>query len=135
MQFANKEHWDVVVTANTDSGYGEAVLRYVERWVALMETAIDAGAQLADVVKQLSHDADTEGITGFQYGCAVSILSQCWLHGEELRRWHNCDCQIKDEGDKANESGGTLNPALLCIGDQSGGSDARAPGAVGTERN
>jgi len=33
-----------------------------------------------------------------------------------LRRWHNKENQIGTEGDKANESGGVLNPALLSIG-------------------
>ena len=44
------------------------------------------------------------------------MLAQCWVHGEALRRWHNRDTQIGTEGDKANESGGVLNPALLTIG-------------------
>ncbi len=53
---------------------------------------------------------------GFMYGTAVSILSQTWKHGEQLRRWHNKETQIGNEGDIANEKGGTLNPALLTIG-------------------
>ena len=48
------------------------------------------------------------------YG-AVSTLSKVWEHGEELRRWSNLDLQIGNEGEKANESGGTLNPALLNV--------------------
>ena len=44
------------------------------------------------------------------------MLAQCGVHGEALRRWHNRDTQIGTEGDKANESGGVLNPALLTIG-------------------
>jgi hypothetical protein len=50
------------------------------------------------------------------YGCAVSILAKCWQHGDQLRRWHNLKTQIRDEGERANESGGVLNPALLNIG-------------------
>ena len=49
------------------------------------------------------------------YGCAVSALGLFWEHGEELRQWHNLKTQIKDEGEKANASGGVLNPALLTI--------------------
>jgi deoxyribonuclease V len=49
-------------------------------------------------------------------GCAMSILSQVWVHGEQLRRWHNLKTQIRNEGEKANESGGVLNPALLSLG-------------------
>lgn len=63
-----------------------------------------------------SHTADTEGVTGFMYGCAVTQLYWHWVHGEELRRWHNLDTQIGDEGEKANESGGVLNPAILTFG-------------------
>ena len=56
---------------------------------------------------KLSHEADVEGITGFMYGCAVSILSQCWKYGEELRKWHNKEYNY--EGD------GVVNPAVFTI--------------------
>jgi hypothetical protein len=74
------------------------------------------GATVAECAQRASHLADDEGITGFMYGCAVSILSKVWQYGEDLRRWHNIDTQIGTEGEKANESGGVLNPALLSIG-------------------
>ena len=76
---------------------------------------MEKGEKLEDVANECSNEADTEGITGFMYGAAVSVLASCWEHGEELRRWHNLKTQIRDEGEKANESGGVLNPALLNI--------------------
>ena len=66
--------------------------------------------------KKICFNVDQEGITGFMYGCAVGILSQVWVHGEQLRRWQNKDTQIGTEGDEANEKGGVLNPALLRFG-------------------
>ncbi len=39
-----------------------------------------------DNADELSRDADTEGITGFMYGFAVSILSQCWEYGKYLHK-------------------------------------------------
>ena len=63
---------------------------------------------VAGCAEEASHIADTEGITGFQYGCAVGILSQVWVHGEKLRRWHNLDRQIGNEGELANEKGGVM---------------------------
>jgi hypothetical protein len=103
---------------NTD-GYGSAIFRYAEAWADLMEEKIDTSSpiqnQINFIADQLSRDADTEGITGYMYGVAVNILAHCWVHGEELRRWH-LDCQISNEGEKANEDGGILNPALLTIG-------------------
>lgn len=52
------------------------------------------------------------------YGCAVGMLAKAWKHGEDLRRWHNLKTQLANEGEKANEQGGVLNPALLRIGGQ-----------------
>ena len=100
---------------NNQDGYGACGYRYVERWADMMEEKMAAGEKLADIAKQTSHDADTEGITGAMYGLAVGVLSHVWEHGEELRRWHNLDRQIRDEGEQANESGGVLNPALLTL--------------------
>ena len=96
-------------------GYGLRVVTYGEEWAELMEERIEHGDTLASIANETSRKADTDGITGFMYGCAVSALSQFWVHGEELRRWHNLDTQIGDEGERANEGGGTLNPALLNI--------------------
>lgn len=115
MKLKNKKLWDETVAKNQDS-YGGGAIRYTEAWADLMEKLMAEGAELSDIAEKASHDADTEGITGFMYGCAVGILAQVWEHGEELRRWHNLDSQIGTEGEKANESGGTLNPALLNIG-------------------
>lgn len=71
---------------------------------------------IVDNAERCSRKADTDGITGFMYGAAVSALAHFWVYGEELRRWHNKDVQIGNEGDIANETGGVLNPALLTIG-------------------
>lgn len=109
--------------AKNDDPYGNATVVYAEQWAYLMEKTIPANATspqvtrfLVDNADRLSHEADTEGITGFMYGCAVSGLAHFWVHGEELRRWHNLKTQIKDEGERANESGTVLNPAILSIG-------------------
>jgi hypothetical protein len=100
---------------NTDP-YGGEVVRYSEAWADLMETRMRGGDTIAECAKATAHKADNNGgITGFMYGCAVSALAKFWEHGEELRRWHNLDAQLNDEGVKANRSGGVLNPALLNI--------------------
>lgn len=93
--------------AKQSDEYGRCVFRYVERWATLMELDIKQGLSVRDIAESKSHEADTEGITGFMYGCAVSILSQCWTHGEELRKWHNKEYNYEGEG--------TVNPALLTI--------------------
>ena len=71
--------------------YGHACFTYAERWAEMLENAIDNSPDesmkvILDNADRLSREADTEGITGFMYGAAVSILSQCWKYGEELRK-------------------------------------------------
>jgi hypothetical protein len=115
MQFRDETNWKKFAEDNQDP-YGSACVRYAKAWAEQMEMLMKDGATVEQCAKKASHDANTEGITGFMYGCAVSILAQCWIHGEALRRLHNRDTQIGTEGDKANETGGVLNPALLIVG-------------------
>jgi len=117
MKFKNKEAeklWLEGVQNNQDS-YGKAGYDFALSWANAMEERMEAGAELMDIAKELSHEVNTDGITGFLYGCAVGVLSDVWKFGETLRQWHNLDIQIGNEGEKANESGGVLNPALMNI--------------------
>ena len=83
----HKIDWITGLQNNTDP-YGSAVYRYAETWANLMEVKMEQGMKIEQIAEDCSDEADTEGITGFMYGCAVQILSNCWEHGEELRRWH-----------------------------------------------
>jgi hypothetical protein len=114
-ELVDSAKWEEGLSKNQDP-YGFACYRYAARWANFMERDIAAGKLLADIAEATSHEADDEGITGFMYGAAVSVLSVVWKRGEELRRWHNLKTQIGKEGEKANESGSVLNPALLSIG-------------------
>lgn len=106
--------WEKCKANNSDPYVGRAV-RYAEEWGRLMQTRIDNGEKLEDCADELSRLADDDGITGFMYGAAVSILAGCWRHGDALRRWHNRKTQIGTEGDEANDSGGVLNHAVLVM--------------------
>lgn len=106
MKLKNKEKWEKFVAINNDP-YGSGVVRYAERWANMMEQEMENGKPLIEIADATSHKADTEGITGYMYGCAVSILSQVWEHGEELRKWHN-----KEYG---YDGDGTVNPAIITI--------------------
>lgn len=114
IELADEAGWQKSKKVNSD-GYGGAIMTYAERWARLMQVEMSNGKKLADVADATSQEADLEGMSGFSYGCAVSQLASCWKHGDELRRWHNLDAQLGDEGEKANESGGVLNPALIGI--------------------
>jgi hypothetical protein len=116
MKTKDENEWNAWVDANDDDRYGRCCVRYAEAWANEMERRMESGEKLEDVAKQAGHDANKDyGITGFMYGAAVEMLSQCWEHGEVLRQWSNLDLQINDEGEKANNGGGVLNPALMTI--------------------
>ena len=116
MRFKDQNQWLEGLQKNADP-YGAAVFTFAENWANLMEEQLEKGCKLENVAKETSSQAAKDtGITGFQYGCAVSILAGTWEHGESLRQWHNLDTQIGTEGEKANKKGTVLNPALLTIG-------------------
>lgn len=106
MKLKNKEGWEKFVAINNDP-YSSGVVRYAERWANMMEQEMESGKSLIEIANATSNKADTEGITGYMYGCAVSILSKVWEHGEELRKWHN-----KEYG---YDGDGTVNPAIITI--------------------
>ena len=106
-----EQDYQVGYNNNLDS-YGHAIYTFAERWAELLEKAIEESTDnpqkvIVDNADKLCTKADLEGITGFMYGAAVSILSQCWEYGEYLRKWHNKEYDY--EGD------GVVNPALLTI--------------------
>jgi hypothetical protein len=95
--------------AINDDPYGRGIMRYAAKWARLMEAELQKGLELTDIAQRTSHEADTDGITGFMYGAAVAELSVSWQYGEELKRWHNGEYGQPD-------AQGVVNPAIITIG-------------------
>ena len=112
MEFIDEEakaRWEEFVKINSTDSYSECVVIYARRWAKYMQHLMKThNKSLRQIAKKASFASDIDGITGFMYGCAVNILSQCWKYGEELRRWHN-----KKFGQEDTE--GVVNPAVLTI--------------------
>lgn len=89
--------------------YDRACLTFAERWAELLEEQITKSDNvmqcIIDNADKCSHEADTEGITMFMYGCAMIVLAQCQEYGEYLRKWHN-----KEYG---YDGDGVVNPAII----------------------
>lgn len=96
------------IEINGKDFYYVGVVDYAKRWAEMMEAEMSLGKNLTDIANNTSIEADTEGITGFMYGCAVAALSEFWEYGEELRKWHN-----REHG---YDGDGVVNPAILTIG-------------------
>lgn len=110
------EQWQEM-TSSKDF-YAQGILRYAAQWANLMEYNIQQGNQtVADCADRTSHDADTEGITGFMYNMAVNALVRVWKYGDELMKWHNQDVAGIEDGDKATAQGELYNSAILVLPD------------------
>lgn len=83
---ANGKVWQKMVERNKDT-YGRNTLRYTARWAHLMEKRMLAGGRLEEILIASSHQADTDGVSGFMHGAATGILLKVWGFRELLR---NC---------------------------------------------
>lgn len=90
MEITNDALWQECKDNNKDP-YGARVVKYAEDWARLMQVRLANGETIQDCAEETSRIADDDGITGFMYGAAVSILAGVWKHGDELRRWHNLE--------------------------------------------
>jgi hypothetical protein len=105
-EISNMDEWNKGLNAQT-SDYGKCIFEYAEGWAKLMQKEMQKGKTVSECAEETSHLLSFFGITGFMYGMAVSVLSQCWKYGEELRAWHNAKYGVSGKG--------TANPALLKI--------------------
>jgi len=103
----DKKEWNDWKDKNNDP-YGKCCCDYAEGWAKLMQVEIAKGKTVKDCAEETSFQLGFYGITGFMYGCAVSMLAKCWKHGEELRKWHNKEYNHEGEG--------VVNPAVMTIG-------------------
>ena len=101
-----EEKWNKGLEVNTDF-YGRGIFNYAKVWAYLMEQEMVDEVLTEEIKERCASKADGEGITGFMYGAAVSILRDCWKYGNQLNSLHNK--QYNYEGD------GTVNPAVLTL--------------------
>lgn len=104
------EEYKQYVEKNSKDGYSKCCVDYAEQWAKLMQIEIAKGKKVVEVAQETQKPLDYIGITGFMYGCVVSALSHFWIHGEELRKWHNKEYGVSED------KKGVVNPAVLTIG-------------------
>lgn len=116
MPITNEKLWQKQVENNKDA-YGKCCVDVAREVMRLLDESTDT-INTHDLICKANKNIGAGSITGFMAGAVASMVSQvsqCHSRGEEFRRAWNTDTQLQDEGDKANESGGTLNPALLNV--------------------
>jgi hypothetical protein len=109
----NQKGWDKWVKSNTDP-YGKCCVDVAREVMRLLDERGEFKTHA--IISEADENIKAGGITGFMAGAVASMVSQCHSRGEEFRKQWNLENQISDEGEKANEGQGVLNPALLVIG-------------------
>lgn len=90
MQFKDEARWKRYLKEAGEDPYGKAVSTVAARWGELMESQVEKGIHVDGVAWVLFKTANIGvGLSGFQAGCAVKMLTDCWAHGEALRVWWN----------------------------------------------
>lgn len=107
IELSDPDYWNETKRVNADDGYGMATIEFAESWARLIQKEISQGKTLEECAEKTSFELGFLGITGFMYGLSVNILSHCWIHGDQLRKWHN-----KDYG---YEGDGVVNPAVFTL--------------------
>ena len=112
MQFKNKTLWEEGLKNNVDGqigAYNGRIYFFAELWALLMEAAlIEEGgpaktvASVADDASRRADDAMWRSVTNFQYLEAVSVLGECWKHGDDLSLWHHINAALY-KGETADE--------------------------------
>ncbi len=113
MSIIETEKWNKCVEINSDS-YGKACVDVARRVMEILDEEPN-DFDTHKIICRADDETGAGGITGFMAGCVASMVSQYHSRGEEFRKKWNVGNQIKDEGEKANESGGILNPAIVEI--------------------
>lgn len=130
MLISDSDLWERFEKANHDP-YGRAVQTFARLWAEAMERRLQTRDGLWDwnLVREVAQPAledaereqhSDEGLTGFQFGCAVDLLATCWPGGPLLREWHNAELagdspQGRLQAARATAQGVTLNPAIMEI--------------------
>lgn len=114
MSIVNQKDWDEWVKNNEDP-YGKACVDVARRVMEILDEGEEFDPHV--IICQADKDTNSGGITGFMAGCVAQMVSHCHSRGEEFRRAWNSHCQIGNEGDRANDGGGVLNPSLLTFSD------------------
>ena len=112
MPITNTAAWESYEKANTDP-YSKACVDVAREVMRLLDERESFDPH--DIIREADKNIEAGGVTGFMAGAAAQMVSKCHSRGEEFRRAWNLDTQIGDEGAKANDSGGVLNPALLNV--------------------
>jgi len=109
IELRDRKRWKEIVEINSNP-IGLRIIKFTEGWARLMQMLMQKGATLDDCLYEAKDLADMDStLSGGAFGFAVFVLSETWVHGEELRKWHNSHYLRPGEEDP----GGVIDPTRI----------------------
>jgi len=76
-----------------EAGYGQYIFEFANQWADLMESELDQITDKNSRIEFLKQNAEElakktphyDGLSGYQYDCAIHVLVSYWKYGVELR--------------------------------------------------
>ena len=93
------------------------VVPFADAWARLIQLEMAQGMSLSDAAKATRNEAGFEPLTVGEYVYAIRLLADIWVHGKELRRWHNLKYLSVEEAYAADAQNSTVNPATMTFVD------------------
>jgi len=86
LKLSGPESWQAFFETSRDS-YSQIVVDFAERWGRLMQIEIDTNKKtLEEVAESTSNEADPGTNSGATILAAYVLLTQYWVHGDQLKR-------------------------------------------------
>jgi hypothetical protein len=106
----NQKAWDEWVTKNTDP-YGKACVDVAREVMRILDEGKDFDCH--KIIDDADDKIQAGGLTGFMAGCVAQMVKVCHSRGDEFNdKWNEYYGVSKEKA-----KGGTVNPAILTIGD------------------
>jgi len=112
MAITNQKLWDSFVEKNDDP-YGKACVDVAREVMRLLDEPGYKDFDTHAVICEADNNIKAGGLTGFMAGCVAQMVGRCHSRGDYFRRKWNQDHGVTEEKAK----GGTVNPAILTIGE------------------
>lgn len=86
MRVINQSQWLNFQNVYPD---GDLVIEYAVRWASRMEKELRKRKQKPKKIRLIAEDAYRQvGVATFALTYSVFILEKFWVHGRELKMWH-----------------------------------------------
>lgn len=89
IHLVDESAWHTFI-AQYNVGFGCYLEEFSRRWARLMQVEInDHGSEvLPEIAEACQRDADWDKVTAFMLKRSVALLSETWVHGDRLEKWH-----------------------------------------------